>query len=251
MENFEHKQASVERIVGNASSESKEAFFNTLESASREQNVHNEMYREHEVEKTSEQIVLFDLALKSVNQLRVQRGMPPLDWTSDNLHIFKPFRIEEKGIPNHDGIFLTNEQQVWIERSDLSNLGDIKKMTHELLHAAGYNALQSDYVPELDVNLINTYRSGLYMQERFNEEMRAEGRKPQAYFRNWNEAVIESLTKQLCKEYKHPLLSQDRHDLESEIAAALEYPRHERSTRDELDDLAYVFGDVFFGGGNC
>lgn len=249
MENFGHKKISVERIVGTASSEDKESLHKSLEKASVEQNIDssNELYRQHEVEKTEDQEVLFELALKNVNQLRIQYGGTPLNWTKDNLHVFRSFQIKSKPgeseYIDHDGVFLTTEQQIWITQSDLSNLGDIKKMTHELLHVAGYNALQLDYFPDNDVNMVQMYRNGLFIQERTDQEIHSGNKKPQEFFRNWNEAVIEDLTKQLLKKYKHPLLERDQYERREAIRETFESQRNTR-TKEELEDLAFIEGDV-------
>jgi hypothetical protein len=227
MEHF--KQSSVDRIVGSASAEDKLKVVTEFEETSRNQDVVIEEYRKHEINKEKEDDYLFELALSSVNAERARLSMPLLRYTKDNFHIASALR-DENG--KHAGFFSTIAQQIWIQKTDESLLGDIKKITHELIHAAGYNVLQLDPSKERDQNLINTYRSGLFMQQRATKV--PEGVRPKELFRNFNEAITEELTKRIMKKYKDPLLEKYQDELRRECPNEL----------DEPDELAFISSGI-------
>lgn len=235
MENLNPKLSAIDRVIGNISEKEKQDIMEDYKKISHEQNVVREEYKQHETKKSEVTEKLFTLALARVNALCERFGVPPLGWTKDNLHTSGAVFPDN---PDGTGVFLTKEQQIWIiENNSLlaSPFDNLKTITHELLHAAGYNALQVDDVG--GVKHEATYRGGLLVSERSGATNSSEKK---VFFRNFNEAVLEEMTKGLMKECVDPILETHQRFLNEELTRLRNDPEQTSVPRDEVDDIAYI-----------
>jgi hypothetical protein len=172
------KFSSIERVVGQVSeSEKKEIFEDSC-------NQFNDQYfqelEDKEREKTPIEIEIINLANQCTNEIRKKYGLPDFDIPAKNIHVIKKDKWPRE---NEDALYNSMMQAVALKETS-AKIVFMKKIVHEMLHFKAYNALQV----KNDNFEVDEYRSGLTVSTRDGERM---------YFRNFNEAVTEEMTKSI------------------------------------------------------
>lgn len=175
------KFSSFERVVGNISEAEKEQILR--DKGERFDDQAFEDLRGKEREKTPEELQIISLDNEGTNEVRQRYGLENFDIPPENIHV-----ITEEAWPREkSAAFFNSMLQGVAMREKLSNIAFMKTVFHEMLHFKSYNAAQitTEENPELD-----EYRLGLTVRTRDGKKM---------YFVNFNEAVMEEMTRRFAK----------------------------------------------------
>jgi hypothetical protein len=173
------KFSSFERVVGKASENEKKGILK--EKDAQFNNQYFEELTDKEREKTPKELQIINLANQCTNEIRKKYGLSSFDIPSKNIHIIKKDKW-----PKEESAFYSSMMQAMALREQSAGVVFMKKVVHEMLHFKSYNALQV-----MD-NDIGEYRVGLTVSTRDGENM---------YFRNFNEAVVEEMTKNILAKF--------------------------------------------------
>lgn len=185
------KFSSFERVVGKASEDEKKKILK--EKDAQFDNQYFEELKESEREKTPKELQILDLANRCTNEIRQRYGLSAFDIPSQNIHIIKKDKW-----PKEESAFYSSMMQAVALREQSASIVFIKKVVHEMLHFKSYNALQ---IINGDDGKLGEYRVGLTVSTRDGESI---------YFRNFNEAVVEEITRNiLAKLASNPLFVED------------------------------------------
>jgi hypothetical protein len=197
-------KSSFEKIVGNASDESKEEVMRCFDNVIDNQNYFDELLAGKEVEKTMDEIRVISLSNKITNDLRRKYGLPDFDIPLKNIHIVDKKRwpdVIAKFKADIAGFYNSRSQGIAVEESN-SNIETFSLILHEMIHFKSYNALQVIELKDKSQKTVKEYRIGLQMMSRRDDYKK--------YFGNINEAVTQILTMELMREnVSNPLFKKD------------------------------------------
>ena len=171
------KSSSFERVVG-ASDEQKRAEILVDFKDNFEEKKLREI-KEHEIPKTPDDIEVINLANKATNEIRRKYGFSDFDIPPENIVI-----VDEPHWGWGDGgdnAYFSSTGQIIATPYSGQNFNFARLMFHEMLHFKSFGSLRVSK----DGRTMTEDRSGL----------QARTRKGKMYFKNLNEAVTETLTK--------------------------------------------------------
>ena len=197
-------KSSFEKIVGNASDDTKEKIMQHFDGVFDNQKIFNELLADGEVEKTMDEIKIISLSNKITNDLRKKYDLPEFNIPLKNVHIIDEKKWFNTNLPLRDssiGMYYSLQQGIAVMENK-SNLATFNRVLHEMIHFKSYNTLQILELKENIKTKVQKYRVGLTMLSRKDDK--------KSYFTNINEAVTEMLTMELMKKnISNPLFEKD------------------------------------------
>lgn len=140
-----------------------------------------------DLEKTSEQVQVIELANKVTDEFLISLGLPPFPVPADNIHIVEELKDDRDGLR---GTFHSDEQLVRAI-DDPNLLIFANKIIHEMLHFKSHGARQK--IAGQDADIYGTYRGG------FHSVSRDASRE---YFSIFDEALTELAAKKITETIK-------------------------------------------------
>lgn len=141
---------------------------------------------ENELEKSERQIELCGVLDKVTNELRERYGLPPFNFPIENIHFFKKLAVQNSEV---GGVSLPESQSILVA-DDQSAINLARNICHELIHLKSHGAIK--YQPA-NQTLDHEYRHGLILRSKDGEKH---------YFRVFEEALTEMLTKEIIERLK-------------------------------------------------
>lgn len=171
------KSSSFERVVGAPDEQKGAEILGDFKDNFEEKRLRE--IKEHEIPKTPEDIEVINLANKATNEIRRKYGFSDFDVPPENIVIVDEphWHWGEGG----DNAYFSSSGQIIATPYSGPNFNFARLMFHEMLHFKSFGSLRVSK----DGQTMTEDRSGL----------QARTRKGKMYFKNLNEAVTETLTK--------------------------------------------------------
>lgn len=216
------KFSSISQVIGNITEIERKKIIKKTES--RFGNQIFEDLEKIEREKTAEELKIIDIINQATNKIRQQYGLDDFDIPAKNIHIISEKDWQE----DHPAFYNSTLQAVAIMETPVK-IEFVKNVFHELIHFKSYNALQVTS----EGQELNEYRSGLVVHDRSGED---------TYFANFNEAVVEELTKKYIGEVlNNPIFKEE---IEQTKDIVEKYPNSVTGSGELLFDNDTIYAEI-------